>query len=104
MFINILMMNLNLIPSEIPANSLNSETGQANLVTPIASEKHLSSSRRNSESIEITRVNKTSRMAKHARNQKLPQTGTKNNSGLLGIIAASLGALLGLRSRKNNKK
>lgn len=43
-------------------------------------------------------------MAKHARNQKLPQTGTKNNSGLLGIIAASLGALLGLRSRKNNKK
>lgn len=30
MFINILMMNLNLIPSEIPANSLNSETGQAN--------------------------------------------------------------------------
>ena len=45
MFINILMMNLNLIPSEIPANSLNSETGQANSVTPIASEKHLSSSR-----------------------------------------------------------
>ena len=104
MFINILMMNLNLIPSEIPANSLRSETGQANSVTPIASEKHLSSSRRNSESIEITRVNKTSRMAKHARNQKLPQTGTKNNSSLLGIIAASLGALLGLRSRKNNKK
>ena len=31
------MMNLNLIPSEIPANSLNSETGQANSVTPIAS-------------------------------------------------------------------
>ena len=104
MFINILMMNLNLIPSEIPANSLNSETGQANSVTPIASEKHLSSSRRNSESIEITRVNKTSRMAKHARNQKLPQTGTKNNSGLLGIITASLGASSGLRPRKNNKK
>ena len=98
------MMNLNLIPSEIPANSLNSETGQANSVTPIASEKRLSSNRRNSESIGIIKVNKTNRMAKRPRNQKLPQTGTKNNSGLLGIIAASLGALLGLRSRKSNKK
>ena len=93
-----------LIPSEIPANSLSSETGQATPVTPIASEKRLSSNRRNSESIGIIKVNKTNRMAKRPRNQKLPQTGTKNNSGLLGIIAASLGALLGLRSRKNNKK
>ncbi len=93
-----------LIPSEIPANSLRSETGQANSVTPIASEKRLSSNRRNSESIGIIKVNKTNRMAKRPRNQKLPQTGTKNNSSLLGIIAASLGALLGLRSRKNNKK
>ena len=91
-----------LIPSETPSTSLNNQTEQ---ITPgTTTETHFYPNRRKSDSVEVTRVNKVHRRTARSINRKLPQTGAKNDSGLLGIVATTLGALLGLRNKKRKNR
>jgi len=91
-----------LIPSETPSTSLNNQTEQ---ITPgTTTETHFYPNRRKSDSVEVTRVNKVHRKTARSINRKLPQTGAKNDSGLLGIVATTLGALLGLRNKKRKNR